>query len=368
MLYQKAVIYFSSGTGNSYRIAEWFNMKCKKQNITTRIIPIDKAKPKEDIESSDKTIIAFIYPTHLVMPSWSIIKFLIRMPVKKGTHFICMPTRGSFPIKGKWIFPGGAGFALFLPWIILPFKGYNLRGGISFDMPFNHLYFVPHYSKKGLSLIFGKAKQKADKTFEKLFSEKLIFFTPSNLLDLFWALLPLVLFPTLLVGYLLLGRLFQTKLLFANTKCTGCGICAKSCPTKAIKIIGKKHPLPFWNHKCDNCLRCMAFCKNIAIEAGHSWALILVTILILISNIPISVFLVSLLNPILPNTGFFNEIYIIKFINLIIYYLTICFAYDLLHCFIRFKTINKIFTYTTFSHFRKRYREPGTKLTDLVGK
>jgi hypothetical protein len=64
------------------------------------------------------------------------IKFIFKMPFKRGTHAFCMPTRGALYI-GRLFIPGIAGAASILPAIVLPFKGYNFRGSLSFDMPAN---------------------------------------------------------------------------------------------------------------------------------------------------------------------------------------------------------------------------------------
>ena len=46
---------------------------------------------------------------------------------------------------------------------------------------------------------------------------------------------------------------------YADSKCTGCGICEKVCLSKKIKLINKK---PVWqnNVKCFNCYACINYC------------------------------------------------------------------------------------------------------------
>lgn len=50
-------------------------------------------------------------------------------------------------------------------------------------------------------------------------------------------------------------------------KCNGCGLCAKMCPSLTIELVDGK---PNWNKKCYQCLRCINYCPQAAIQYGKN--------------------------------------------------------------------------------------------------
>ena len=56
-----------------------------------------------------------------------------------------------------------------------------------------------------------------------------------------------------------------------DDRCTGCGLCARKCPTKAIAM--DNHKRPFWQKsECAACLRCLHHCPHFAIQYGKHTA------------------------------------------------------------------------------------------------
>jgi ferredoxin len=53
------------------------------------------------------------------------------------------------------------------------------------------------------------------------------------------------------------------KLIRADANCTGCGLCVKMCPVKAVTMTNGK---PKWNALCEQCMRCINFCPANAIS------------------------------------------------------------------------------------------------------
>jgi hypothetical protein len=132
----------------------------------------------------------------------------------------------------------------------------------------------------------------------------------------------------------------------------------------AIKMWGKEHPKPFWGYNCESCMRCAAFCPHDAIEAGHSWGVVLY----FISAVPISAYLFSWFNGYIPGIGNLEEHWMGDILNLVYYYPAIFISYYFFYALIRIPAINWIFTHTTMTHlpFWGRYREPDTKLKNIA--
>ena len=106
----------------------------------------------------------------------------------------------------------------------------------------------------------------------------------------------------------------------------------------------------------------MGYCKQKAIEAGHSWAVLQYFFV----TIPVMAMLLRWLTI---STGFSFEInnYWLWLLVDTLYFLPALFlSYWLFWMLIRIPVINTIFSKTTLTHYFKRYHEPETRLKDLV--
>jgi Pyruvate/2-oxoacid:ferredoxin oxidoreductase delta subunit len=176
-------------------------------------------------------------------------------------------------------------------------------------------------------------------------------------------LLGFVLLPISL-AYALLGRFYMAKMMFAAPRCNGCGQCAEHCPFHAIRMWGHEKRRPYWTFSCENCLRCLAWCPQRAVESGHSLAVVLY----FVASIPASVYAMNwmvgrswladdLNNPV---TQFLLQ-YPCTILSIFLTYL-------LFSLLIRIPAVNWLFTYTTLVHYYRRYHEPDTTLKDLDAK
>ena len=56
------------------------------------------------------------------------------------------------------------------------------------------------------------------------------------------------------------------KKFWVDDKCNSCGICAKVCPAANIKLRAGR---PLWQHRCEQCLACLQWCPQEAIQYGE---------------------------------------------------------------------------------------------------
>lgn len=360
MTYQSMIIYFMSGTGNSYRVATWMKDLAIQKGMRAEALPITSGHADKVNRAPHEALIGIVMPTHGFTAPWHMIRWVRRLPPGEKTHAFCLATRAGLKF-GSLFTPGISGTGTFVIAILLALKGYRVRGVMSLDMPSNWTAFHSGLHIEKVNAIIARAKPKAERFFGRLYAGETIALTKNNLYEIIWGsiLLPIS------VLYLLIGRFFLAKLFFANNRCNGCGICADHCMVGAIKMVGHALPQrPYWKYNCENCMRCMAFCPESAIEAGHSWAVILY----FITSIPISVILLSWVGDVFSIGGDVQHLLLGRSIDLLYLYLSLFLSYAVFERLVRIPLINTVFTYSTLTHIYRRYNEPDTALKDISPK
>ncbi|EGW39132.1 EFR1 family ferrodoxin [Desulfosporosinus sp. OT] len=351
MQYSSCLIYFLTGTGNSYRAATWMAATHTNKGINSKLYQITKPHEDADYEENGKDIVGFVYPTHGFTAPWPVIRHTLHLPRGRGKHAFVVATRAGTKIAAL-PFPGFEGTAGYLVALLLILKGYTIRGVMGLDMPSNWMSLHWGLNPANSRFIIGRAKIKADSFAERILEGKRVF---RGILSLFLGLL----LSPISLAYLVIGRFFFAKLFFASESCTGCGLCAKSCPFEAIRMIGSRKPRPYWTFSCESCMRCMGYCPNKAVETSHSLAVLLY----FLTTLPVSYYVLNGLSKFLP-VG--QDHFLLKTLIDYSYIILIIFAANLmLFWLIKIPLLNKLCTYTTLTHLYRRYHEPDTSLMDI---
>ena len=353
-VYREAAIRVMSGTGNSYRVATWLAQEAHEAGAAADVALIGPGRAEGAGSGGQDRLLGVVFPTHGFTAPWPVLRFVCRLPRGSGTHAVVVPTRAGTKI-GPLFLPGLEGTGGYLVALLLALKGYGVRGVMAVDMPSNFLIAHPGFSEPSARAIVARAEPKCRRFASTILAGRRCFGGTIPLL------LGLLLLPVSL-AYALLGRFVLAKMMFASTRCTGCGQCARACPFGAIRMQSGEPARPYWTFSCENCLRCMAWCPEQAVESGHSLGLLLC----LVASIPVSVYALDWIAARVPLPAVLNSVGVRLLLQYPFTLFVLWLTYLLFSAAIRIPAVNKLFTYTTLVHWFRRYHEPDTSLDDLT--
>jgi Pyruvate/2-oxoacid:ferredoxin oxidoreductase delta subunit len=351
MNYDQVIIFYFSGTGNARNAAQWILNTAKEKGLKTQLINIEKSKPVEIPEASNKTLFGFCSPTHGFNMPPIMLKFISQFPRLGNNDAFILNTRGGLKLY-KYFVPGVSGIAQLFPALILRLKGLRIVGMQPLDLPSNWLILHPGLRKKVVQSIYSRCEQITSTFAENLLHGKRKYKALLSLpLDL--ALIPIA------IGYYFIGRFFLAKTLIATNACNNCEKCIIQCPVESIKMVNDR---PFWKYSCESCMRCINACPSRAIETTHTYS----GLLVVISFLVLSPLIIKGLNA-LEWLDWLNKsaingtlLYIFNSFILVVF---VFLAYRLIHFMMRFTLVNKLITYTSLSKFKfwRRYKSPNIR-------
>lgn len=341
--FQKATIYFFSGTGNARFAAEELARNFQTSDLNCGVINI--AERIDEVQNpAENELVGFCYPTHGFNAPPVMLKFISRFPKGRAKVFL-LNTRAGMKLY-KLHTPGLGGIALWLPALILWFKGYRIIGYRPLDMPSNWISIHPGIREKVILSIKAHCTQTLKKFSERIVAGRKVF------AGFVWLPIDLLVFP-IAIGYYFYGRFGLSKTFYVNYKCNNCNLCIEKCPVGAIKTVDGR---PFWTYKCESCMQCMNICPHRAIETSHTFTFVIWWIAWSLIPVLLPGILVKL--NIMPES-FYKDHYtlIYNFIQLFVGMGVIFLAYRIFHIFLGNKTFNKIFSFTSLTHIKywRRY-------------
>lgn len=360
MAYARATFYVMSGTGNSLRVARWAADALAAQGVDAKASMMESASPADELPegAGAEQLVGVACPTHGFCAPWHALKFVARLPKRPGAHAVVLTTRASGTIFG-WVTPGASATAPFVLAALLWARGYAVRGVAAINMPSNWMSVHPALPSKMVQAVEADSRPRVERFIARIAEGRRAWATWNVAYE---ALLAAALWPITLL-YLVIGKIGLAKLFFSNNACDGCGVCAKSCPVSAIEMHGEEHPRPFWTYRCESCMRCMSFCPKRAVEVSHG----LFAALIWACTLPLSALAVRWGARRWPGAAALDRGWLFFLTDQLVVIAALIATYRLLHWAWRVKAINALFRYTSLTWFAGRYREPETKLKDLIG-
>jgi Pyruvate/2-oxoacid:ferredoxin oxidoreductase delta subunit/flavodoxin len=240
----KTIIYYFTGTGNSLHVAKDLAQELGDCDL----IPIPKAL-KNRIGSSDAVCVGFVFPVY----SWGLpriaVEFVKQLAVKPSVYYFGLATFG-----------GSGGLTIKQLDSLLKEKGAGLSAGWMVQMPGNYtpLYGAP--KQKTQEKYFNRAAARVKEIAAIIRNRKT---TPLEKGNFLVNLIGSKIFYSLFNGALRTAD----KKYYADEKCDSCRICATVCPVDNIIITEGK---PVWQHHCEQCLACLQWCPQEAIQFGKA--------------------------------------------------------------------------------------------------
>lgn len=228
-------IYYFTGTGNSMRAAT----KIAERLGHTEIVSM-RTDPSE-VSAAECDVIGFVYPVyHWTMPE-AAVKFVERLEINPNAYIfvVAMP---SFIL----------GEACEKLERILDRKGAKLSYGRMVNSVANYMIVYPPFPSPKLTV--PKTEKKLDKIAEDIANRCIRDIPRENAFIRHRR-------KTVMTPYKELQKYADYPFTVSDT-CISCGICEKVCPVKNISLTDGK---PTFQHKCAQCMACVAYCPKRAI-------------------------------------------------------------------------------------------------------
>lgn len=229
------IIFYFSGTGNSYSIAKGI----QKEIGGTILAPLLKAK---DYKAAEYNIVGFVFPVYYIHVPEIALRAIKGISLRKGQQVFAIATYG-----GSW------GYALQDIREALSDKDVILQE-YKIRMPGNYILEYGAFPRAYQEYILKKAEIQINKIAGSILENKTTGYIEPNL-----------------IARISHSRADKQRSLFgelgsefyAKDQCVHCYQCMKLCPTKNITI---SEGNLIWGSKCSQCMACIQWCPQSAVS------------------------------------------------------------------------------------------------------
>lgn len=172
--YDNLLIIYYLGTGNSKRVSEWIEEVALEHGLKTHIASYHKFDPEDINEFTGRTLIGFFSATHGFNMPHSMLKYIFRFNLLKGSDIFIGNTRAGMKLW-KLFLPGLSGIALYFPALILFFKGYKVNAMYPVDLPSNWISLHLGLRKKVIDSMVVHYERLTKQFASKVLSGKRVF-------------------------------------------------------------------------------------------------------------------------------------------------------------------------------------------------
>lgn len=239
MIISKNTIFYFSGTGNSLQVSKDIAARFDDMEV----LSIPKIINNNEIKIQAETI-GIIFPVYMWGLPLIVESFIKKLNINKSTYVFAVATFGGMP-----------GNALKQVNDLMEDKDAKLNAGFIINMPGNYIVMYGAVSKDNQIKAFEKEKIKVEKMVEIIKEKEDYKYEKSKIVV------------DRIFGSIVYKRINKVhtmdKLFFSKDNCNGCGVCEKVCGVKNIEM---KNGKPTWKNNCEQCMACIQYCPQEAIE------------------------------------------------------------------------------------------------------
>lgn len=256
----RVVIYYFSGTGNSWRLAKAAAAAFEERGCESFLSSVERGEA-HPMHGSARYVGFVSCVLGFGLPQM-VAKFMRNLPHGVGQRAFVLISIGSTEVMrigslATRPVPGFEGVCIHQARRLLSARGYTLEQAHPIQMPHNWIMVGDPPESDRVEALGEDGDALAGRCVEALLEGAVDVELAGPVTA---AAAGLVYLMFLCVGRRVMGASFV-----ASDSCNGCGVCALECPAGTIRLVGG---LPRWRLNCQQCFRCIHLCPNRAIEVS----------------------------------------------------------------------------------------------------
>jgi ferredoxin/flavodoxin len=248
---KRLMIHYFTGTGNTEHAVRLIGDKMKSDGYLVEYTKIEKGTIPPD-GNYDLQVIAF--PVYALSAPVMVKRYALNFRTSIEKNQVSILAIPGALVFGNKIIQGDNGSALETIEKIMKKKNYNVFLTDEISFPQNWTQFINPLTPGQSKIVFDSSDTKLAGYVDNLKNKQQNLYRAKKGTAVIAAII------SKLFG---LGRRFLGKLYIADNKCNACGICARSCPAKTIRMIAR---IPVWKLNCEGCNKCINICPKASIQ------------------------------------------------------------------------------------------------------
>jgi ferredoxin len=235
----RTVIFYYTGTGNSL----WSARLLAEKLGGARLEPM---KAADTFVAGDAEAVGFVFPVHMWGIPGAVLRFLEKLALRPDAYYFALAVNAGQVSRTLLQLRG-----------LLARRGVTLAAGFSVALPSNYIPWGGPGTPERRNTLFRQGREKITRAGTTIAERRSATIEKGPL----WQR---ILFTAIYKMTLNMVKAMD-KDFWCDDRCNACGICVRVCPARNIVLEAGK---PVWRHNCEQCLACIQWCPQEAIQFG----------------------------------------------------------------------------------------------------